>query len=294
MADSASTTLSNLAGAVRDPQFRKDVARGTMDAVNRGGIAGVLGGPVDLAAGAVNAGLMGGGYAAHRLGLLPTDKLPQPIQTPVGGSQWIGDRMEAAGMVSPQRNGAAEALATLATPAAGVRAARGIGALSELSPSLVPSSGGPRGMTSQLGAMSPEGRARLLADLQAGRSSGTYRLGDVTPGQAKALDRVGGLKASSNDVMMTDDTFRHLMQKRVNAEGYTPEEVTDFARRAMEKRAGADLDRSKSNQQPSLLNPGQFDPVTGRRYDARMPLASRGESFGARSVVPDGLPPRKK
>lgn len=144
-----------------------------------------------------------------------------------------------------------------------------------------------------MGAISPEGKARLLADLQAGKGSGTYRLGDVTEGQANQLRRAG-LKSTSNDVLMTNDALRHLHDKRVMLEGYSPEEVLRFAEQAMAKRSRVDFDPGKARQQPSLLNEGMRDLVTGKRYDARMPLGSVGDAFDARSAVPDGLPPRKK
>lgn len=39
-----------LLDAFADPQFRSQVARGLLDAANRGGVGGLLGAPVDLAA----------------------------------------------------------------------------------------------------------------------------------------------------------------------------------------------------------------------------------------------------
>lgn len=62
----------------------------------------------------------------------------------------------------------------------------------------------------------------------------------------------------------------------------------------MAKRSRVDLDPGTARQQPSLLNEGLLDLLTGKRYDARMPLGSVGDAYDVRSVVPDGLPPRKK
>lgn len=271
---SAAARMSSLAGAVADRGFQADVVRGLVDVANRGAAA-ALGAPVDLATAVLR-------------------PLGYQHPAPVGGSEWIGHGLQAAGMVTSERRPAAEALAALAVPGALAGGARGLSRLADTGPAVVPSAGR-YGATAaeQLGAISPEGKARLLADLTAGKGSGTYRLGDVTAGQAKMLEKAG-LSATTNDVRMTDDAFRHLHDKRILQEGYTPEEVATFAEQAMAKRSRVDLDPGKARQQPSLLNEGLRDPVTGKRYDARMPLDSQGDAFGARSAVPDGLPPRKK
>lgn len=266
--------MAGLLGFVSDPQARAEVRVGLLDAANRGVVAGLLGGPVDLAT----------------LALRP---FGYRVEKPVGGSEWIGQKMQDAGMVSAQRNPLAEALAGVALPGAAVKAARGLSRLADLSPQLVPSASGPASWGNQMGVISPEGKARLLADLQAGRGSGAYRLGDVTQGQANQLRRAG-LQSTGTDVRMSDDVFRHLHDKRVHLEGFTPEETVRFAEQAMAKRARVDFDPGKARQQPSLLNEGLRDPVTGKRYDARMPFEGLGDAFGARSAVPDGLPPRKK
>lgn len=86
-------------GAFADPQFRKDVARGLLDAGNRGAVAGLLGGPVDLAT----------------MALRP---LGYNVERPVGGSEWIGQKMQNLGLVSEKRNPLAEGLAAFAGPMA--------------------------------------------------------------------------------------------------------------------------------------------------------------------------------
>jgi hypothetical protein len=101
-----------------DKQSRSDMGQGLTDSVNRGAIAGLLGGPVDAVSGVVNAGLMGVGYAGNKIGLLGADRMPQPIQKPVGGSEWIGDLMQRGGMVSENRNTPAEMLVGLLAPSA--------------------------------------------------------------------------------------------------------------------------------------------------------------------------------
>lgn len=110
-----------LLDALFDSQFRGDVKRGLLDAANRGVIGGLLGAPVDMMNGLVSAATMAGGVAGHELGLLKPSQLPQPSQTPVGGSEWIGQKLQNAGIVSPERNPIAEALAGVALPAAVAR-----------------------------------------------------------------------------------------------------------------------------------------------------------------------------
>lgn len=87
-----------LLDALQDKGFRNDVADGLRNALNRGLLGGVLGAPVDLAT-----------MALRPLGY----KVAQPI----GGSDWIGQKLQDAGMVSTKRNQLAETLAGLLDPA---------------------------------------------------------------------------------------------------------------------------------------------------------------------------------
>ncbi|MEJ5148962.1 hypothetical protein [Comamonas sp. MYb396] len=192
---------------------------------------------------------------------------------PVGGSEWIGKQMEQVGAISPERRPAAELIANLASPAALPKAA---------------ASG-----LSLIAAISPEGKARLLADLMAGKGSGTYRLGDVTPGQQKALQRLGTPPTESRDVMMTDAAAAHMLDRRVNQDGFSPEEVVRFAEQAMQPRSSAWVDPAAKAHKPALSNSGLRDPVTGRSYTAHMPMAPNGESLDVVTVIPRGLPARK-
>lgn len=65
----------------------RDFGRG----YNREAVAGLLGAPVDIAGQAANLGIAGIGYAGHKLGLLPQP--PSLIDKPVGGSDWIYERL---------------------------------------------------------------------------------------------------------------------------------------------------------------------------------------------------------
>lgn len=53
--------------------------------------AGNLGAPIDMATLALNGLIAGGGYAGHKIGLLSTP--PGLIENPVGGSEWLADKM---------------------------------------------------------------------------------------------------------------------------------------------------------------------------------------------------------
>ncbi len=218
-------------------------------------MAGVIGAPVDLAA----------------MALAP---FGYQHPAPVAGSEWIGAQMEKAGAISPIRRPAAELMASLAAPAALPKAAATAG-------------------LAFMAAMSPEGKARLLADLTAGKGSGSYRLGDVTPGQQKALQRLGTPPTESRDVMMTDAATGHMLDRRVNLDGFSPEEVVRFAEQAMQPRSSAWVDPAAKAHKPALSNSGLRDPLTGRSYTAHMPMAPNGESLDVVTVIPRGLPARK-
>lgn len=81
-----------------DSAYWDEVGSGVMDAINRGGVAGLVGASVDI----VNT-------VMRPIGL-GSDK-------PVMGSEWIGDRMQQAGIVSGTRNPIAETLAGFVDPA---------------------------------------------------------------------------------------------------------------------------------------------------------------------------------
>lgn len=110
--------MSGLLGALSDPQFRADVGQGLLGALNRGAVGGLLGGPVDIAT-----------MAMRPLGYR--------VEKPVGGSEWIGDQMERMGIVGPQRNAVAETLASVAGPAAMMRAAPAVFAAEQAIPKAV-------------------------------------------------------------------------------------------------------------------------------------------------------------
>lgn len=117
-----------LLDALADKDFRAGVARGVNDAAYRG-IGNLVGMPVDAATNALNLLIAGGGYVGHKAGLLSN---PPPLIDPekaIGSSEWIGRKMQDAGLVSPERNALAEGLASFALPGAMTKAATGLGAL---------------------------------------------------------------------------------------------------------------------------------------------------------------------
>ena len=66
--------------------------------VSRGFWADGMGGPVDMVTLLANLGIAGGGYAGHKLGLL--SKPPELIENPVGGSEWIAQKMRQGGLLA--------------------------------------------------------------------------------------------------------------------------------------------------------------------------------------------------
>lgn len=268
--------MATLLDFIKDEQSQKAMRNGLLDAANRGVVAGLLGSPVDIAT----------------MALRP---LGYSVEKPTGGSEWIGQKMQDAGLVSDQRNPIAEALAGVAVPGAAVKAARWLSALSDMSPSLVGSPGGYLSTPNQIGAMSPEGIKLVQADLLAGKGSESYRMGDVTPGQIKNLQEYGLPKSQTNDVMMTKDIMDHIIKGRIKEDGFTPDEVLRFMKEAMARRSAADPNVTRDAKNPALIQRGLTDPATGRTYSATMPFKSDGEVLHPVTIIPKGLDgPNKK
>ena len=83
-----------------------------MQGVNKGFWAGNLGSPVDMTTLALNGLIAGGGYAGHKMGLLQTP--PDLIEKPVGGSEWIADKMRGAGLLQDNPGSQADAYGQVA------------------------------------------------------------------------------------------------------------------------------------------------------------------------------------
>lgn len=108
----------SLLGFLQDKDSQRAVGRGLLDAANRGWIAQTFGAPVDMATQAVNLGIAGAGYLGHKAGLLKQPPALLDAVSVPGSSEWIGQKMQNAGMVSPERNPIAEAGMGLLSPVA--------------------------------------------------------------------------------------------------------------------------------------------------------------------------------
>lgn len=109
---------SNLLNFLRDSQAQSEMRNALTDAANRGMVAGSLGAPVDMATTLTNLLIAGGGYVGHKAGLLsqPPDLIDS--RNVPGSSEWIGQKMQNAGVVSPNRNALAEFGMGLLSPVA--------------------------------------------------------------------------------------------------------------------------------------------------------------------------------
>lgn len=103
---------------LRDPAEQAKMGNALTDAANRGMVAGTLGAPVDLATQVTNLLIAGGGYAGHKMGLLSTPPDLIDSKNVPGSSEWIGQKMQNAGAVSPNRNALAEFGMGLLSPVA--------------------------------------------------------------------------------------------------------------------------------------------------------------------------------
>lgn len=74
---------------------------------SRGFWAGGLGAPADIGNALLNLLIAGGGYAGHKTGLL--DRPPDLLGPPVGGSEWIAERMRSGGFLADSPGSAADA-----------------------------------------------------------------------------------------------------------------------------------------------------------------------------------------
>lgn len=102
--------MDDLLSFLANPVERANLLRNALDATTRGVVAGTLGAPADLANLAINAGRAGIGYIGHKTGVLSADQMPEIIDNPIGGSEWIGQKMQNAGLLSGYRNPTAEAI----------------------------------------------------------------------------------------------------------------------------------------------------------------------------------------
>ena len=101
-----------------DKQAMQGMGNDLLAALNRGGVAGVLGAPVDIANQLANLGRALYGYAGNKAGVLSADQMPKLEDKPIGGSEWIGQKMQDAGLINNNRNALAELLSGMVMPGA--------------------------------------------------------------------------------------------------------------------------------------------------------------------------------
>lgn len=122
------STSKDFMGFLGNPGERQGIRQGFTDAVNRGAVAATLGAPVDMANMGLNLGKAAVGYLGNKAGVLTADQMPQLIDNPVGGSEYIGNQLQRFGMVSPNRNALAEGLAGV-LPTSPTKSAKAVAAI---------------------------------------------------------------------------------------------------------------------------------------------------------------------
>lgn len=184
--------MPNVFKALSDPIFRQDVKRGVMDALNRGMVAGGLGAPVDLATMA----LRPFGYN---------------VEKPVGGSEWIGDKMRQAGMVSDQRNALAEAAAGMlaptgyADPIATGRAVAGLVGAAQMA--------GPAQKAATVWHGTPHKFDKFdSSKIGSGAGTQAYGYGLYFAGDAKQASAYTGANGVLNEVDLPDEQLAKMVQ----------------------------------------------------------------------------------
>lgn len=80
--------------------------------VSRGFLADMLGAPADAGNMLANLLIAGGGFAGHKIGLLDTP--PDLLGPPVGGSEWIAERMRRGGLLADTPGSAADTVGDFA------------------------------------------------------------------------------------------------------------------------------------------------------------------------------------
>ena len=121
MADAS--TLENLIGYLRekgretaDTLSDPKKAYLTANDLAGRGLAAAAGAPVDLVSTLANLGIAGYGTAKHAL--TGSNDLPDLLPEQRGGSEWMGKKLEQAGLISPERYPLAEGIVNVAAPLA--------------------------------------------------------------------------------------------------------------------------------------------------------------------------------
>jgi len=144
-------------------------------------------------------------------------------------------------------------------------------------------------------AIDPKGQKRLVDGLSGKGDGERYRLGDLKPAQAAdAYNFSGKSGGESMDVFVSPNILEsHVSKTRIGDNRFNANEVGLFAKQAMRPDSVV-LPPAKTSDYPLLRSQRVIDPVTGMTYNAEMPLKAVDDGFEAISIIPQGLPARKK
>lgn len=222
----------------------------TTDVLNRGLVAGVVGAPVDIASTVLRPFIPGIG------------------ESPVGGSEWIGNKMQQAGMVSSKRRPIAEFAASLIDPATAPAAIAKSASLGAAKLSMLPLV---IGQTVWHG--SPHKFDKFdSSKIGTGEGAQAYGYGMYL---AESPDVANAYKSN----LVKDPTFVEKKTGRVIRKG--SDEYADLLERQarMERNGyGAEFDKKFQVQEGSLYKVDLPDTAISKMLDWDKPLSEQPES----------------
>lgn len=119
-------------------------------------------------------------------------------------------------------------------------------------------------------------------------------VGTVTEWQKKGIVDSGRYSPPLNNELHADIGTANHLQKRKN-ENFSGDDLWDVVTNAMRNDAKVSApDFDKNRVYPSLVSKGSKDKLTGKTYDATLPVAVEDGKMVIKTIVPDGLPARKK
>ncbi len=266
--DTSSSGGRDLLAAPKIPESKGSGLMGaTTDVLNRGLVGSVLGAPVDTA----NMVLSGVDWAANKMAKA-TGTAPEQTwasENPVGGSEWFGQKMQEAGMVSPTRRPKTEFAVSLlpavatggtaAVKAAGKKIGSLIGGGKDLAAELQAATAGKTAeeiAAAEKKATTAEKRAgatEKIAEREAGKGEAAYgQLPGVENKIAEADVTIGQrLKAKADDIYNKLKSIRAENAERLKADAF------DFSKK--KELAGERVENTKAykdvlNEIDSLLN----------------------------------------
>jgi hypothetical protein len=119
-------------------------------------------------------------------------------------------------------------------------------------------------------------------------------VGTITDWQTQNIAEAGKYPMPTSNQMIADtNTGEHLLKRK--GENFSGDDLWGVLTSGMRKDAKVNLpDFDKKRMYPSLVKKGAVDPVTGKTYDATIPVAIEDGKLVIKTIVPDGLPARKK